>query len=342
MKKIVFLFFVIFFLAFFASFFINGLSSYKKREYLANVYNGNEAVIDQSDKSKSLEKKSVVGIFVGDVMLSRFIQTQIERHQNDYIFPFRNSLEFLKKGDFVFGNLEGPISNRGKNQGSIYSFRADPKVLEGIKESGFNLLSLANNHIWDWGRDALNDTFDILNENGIIYVGAGKNYSDANQLKIKEINGIKFGFLGFSNLLPKTLNADNDSLGLSDFDKEKIKEVVVVSKDKVDYLIVSFHWGEEYQPAPLEWQKTFARNLIDNGAKLIIGHHPHVVQPYEKYGDGHIFYSLGNFIFDQNFSKETMEGMVVKAVFSNEKLEEVEICRNILNKYYQPEILCDF
>ena len=285
-------------------------------------------------------KKELTLIFVGDIMLSRGVERQIEKH-SDYNYPFLKIADYLKGADLVFGNLEGPISDRGKNQGSIYSFRDNPKAVEGLTYAGFDVLSLANNHIMDWGRDALSDAVDILDKNGIKTVGAGKNYDEANKPVILEVNGTKIAFLAYTNLLPKSLSAGEDVAGVSDFNLDKIKNKIEEAKKNADLVLISAHWGEEYQPKAGALQKKIAHELIDGGADLIIGHHPHVPEEVEQYGGGWIFYSLGNFVFDQNFSKETMGGLMVEVKIKDKMIEGVMPIAVKISPTFQPYIPTD-
>ncbi len=304
-------------------------------------------------------EKETILLFVGDIMLSRGIAYQIKKH-NDPRYPFLNIASFLRSADVIFGNLEGPISNRGRNQGSIYSFRAKPEVIEGLEFAGFNILSLANNHSLDWGREALEDTITIARDSGIKTIGAGRNYSEANspiiwksdlqklrnieEVGLPEINlevePLKIAFLAYTNLYPETLKAKENSIGISSFDLEKTaKELNRLKETKeADIVIISFHWGEEYKTRSNLTQQKIAHALIEAGADLIVGHHPHVVQEIEKYRNGWIAYSLGNFVFDQNFSKETSEGLILKAVIKGKAIEKIEEIKIKFSKTFQPEI----
>jgi len=279
-------------------------------------------------------------LFVGDIMLSRAVGRQMEKN-DDYAFPFKLSSDFLKSADITFGNLEGPISNRGSNQGSIYSFRANPKVAEGLNYAGFDVLSIANNHIWDWGKNALSDTLTILQNNNITPVGAGENFNEANSIKIVNSEGLKIGFLAYTNLYPKSLEAEENEIGISQFDVAGILKLVYSIKEKkeADIVVVSLHWGNEYETNASQWQKDLAHKLIDAGADIIAGHHPHVAQEMERYKDGVIFYSLGNFVFDQSFSKETMEGMAGEVILEGNKIKGVKTYKVSINQYFQPEIV---
>ncbi|MDP3953520.1 MAG: CapA family protein [bacterium] len=275
--------------------------------------------------------------FVGDIMLSRSVEKKMEA-TGDYTFLFLKVAEILRSADLAFGNLEGPISSRGANQGSIYSFRADPRAVEGLVFAGFDVLSLANNHIWDWGRTALLDTVSLLRAEGISPVGAGGSYDEANQVALLEFNGVKVAVLAYTNLLPKSFQAGVDSPGLSEFDLGKIKENVSQLKKSVDLVVVSLHWGEEYQTSANEGQKDIAHALIDSGVDLVVGHHPHVVQEVEQYGKGWAAYSLGNFVFDQSFSEETMAGAALWVKVENGSIAEVRLLPVNISPEFQPEI----
>jgi len=291
--------------------------------------------------NKIQEKNSEITIFVvGDIMLDRGVEYKIgEEGKGDYSFPFLKIAEELRRADFVFGNLEGPISDKGQKVGSIYSFRADPKAVEGLKYAGFDILSVANNHIFDYGREALEDTFKRLKEAGIEYVGGGFDEKEAYSPLIKEINGTKIGFLAYTNLGPEAWEATEGKSGIAWIDEknlEKIKKGIEAAKQKSDVLIVSLHSGEEYAANPTSFQTSFARFAIDTGADLVVGHHPHVVQKIERYKDGWIAYSLGNFVFDQNFSANTMEGINLKITIKNKKIESIFPQKIKISDSFQP------
>ena len=245
----------------------------------------------------------------------------------------------LKKADILFGNLEGPISNKGKKVGSIYSFRMNPKTVEGLKYAGFDILSLANNHMFDYQRVAFEDTMRILEENGIDYLGAGFSAKEAFSPKITEIRNTKIGFLAYTNLGPKAWRATKGGSGIawvSEKDIEKIKEDIGEAKQKTDVLIISLHSGEEYATNTTPSQISLARAFVDAGADLVVGHHPHIIQEIEKYKDGWIAYSLGNFVFDQGFSEETMEGLLLEVIIEDNKIKELNQKEIKISKSFQP------
>lgn len=291
-------------------------------------------------------------VFVGDLMLSRTVEKEMREHY-DFAYPFRLIANELASADLAFGNLEGPISTRGTNQGSKYSFRAKPEAIEGLTLAGFNVLSLANNHILDWGRMALEDTLSLLTINNIVPVGAGKNYEEANAPKIVQIgegaDTLRVAFLAYTNLYPEGFKAGEKS-GISNFDLSIINEAIkaIRNRNEADIIVISLHWGEEYKPHPTPTQREIAHALVDAGADLIIGHHPHVIQDIEQYvssvasakegRNGYIFYSLGNFVFDQYFSPDTMRGLMIRATIRDKKIDRIEEIPIQINDTFQPEL----
>jgi poly-gamma-glutamate capsule biosynthesis protein CapA/YwtB (metallophosphatase superfamily) len=313
--------------------------------YKANnlFFEKNKASLIYSQIIKELPQSplSKITIFaVGDIMLDRGVEYKIKKEgKEDFKFPFLKISDDLKKADLLVGNLEGPISDRGEKIGSIYSFRMDPESINGLEYAGFDVLSLANNHALDYGRVALEDTMNILRDNDIDYIGAGFNEKEVSSVKIKEINGLKIGFLAYTDFGSKFWKPGSDTSGVSFFnaeDFEKIKKEIIEAKKTADILIVSFHSGTEYSKSPTNFQKEFGRFCIDAGADLILGHHPHVTQPVEQYKSGWIAYSLGNFVFDQSFSAETMQGILLEVLIENGKIKEVNPKEVEISENFQP------
>ncbi len=216
-----------------------------------------------------LEEKTITLILVGDIMLDRGVEYMVEKQGGgDFRFPFLKISDELKGANLLFGNLEGVISDKGIKVGSIYSFRADPKAIEGLKFAGFNLLSLSNNHAFDYAREALEDCLFKLSKGGIGYVGAGFTEKEAYSPFVKDYNppttsshsslhseqapieGTKIAFLAYTNLGPEAWKAGEKNSGIawiSEKDFEKIKKDIENAKSQADILIVSLHAGEEYQ-----------------------------------------------------------------------------------------------
>jgi poly-gamma-glutamate synthesis protein (capsule biosynthesis protein) len=286
------------------------------------------------------ETKPITLIFVGDIMFDRGVELKVNKYgQENWKFPFMKIADDLKKADILFGNLEDPISDKGRKVGSIYSFRADPKVIEGLNYAGFDVLSVANNHIFDYSKEAMEDTFSRLKRAGIDYVGGGFNEKEAHSSVIKEVNGIKIGFLAYTNLGSEHWIVNQEKSGITRLTKETLERDLKEAKKKADLVVVSFHFGDEYQSKSNSTQQFWAHLAIDSGADLIIGHHPHVTQEIEEYKGKYIAYSLGNFVFDQSFSEETMQGLLLKVIVKNAKIKEVTPINIQINKFFQPEII---
>ncbi len=294
---------------------------------------------------KEKERTSITLSFGGDIMLDRGVKNSVNKNFNgDYSTLFKN-LGILKNSDITFANLEGPVSDKGKDMHNLYSFRMNPSVLPSIKNASFDIVSVANNHVGDWGRNAYADTLARLRENGILYAGGGMNETEAEQPAIIEKYGIKIGYLGFSDVGPNWMSATDKDAGLLLASNPRFSEIITNASKQVDYLIVSFHFGDEYKLKHNQRQEYLAHKAIDAGAKIIIGSHPHVVEDTEVYSPkdciqsscmGFITYSLGNFIFDQGFSPETMQGMLLEIKL--EKDGNMSITKNIvkINSFFQP------
>ncbi|WP_352419524.1 CapA family protein [Proteiniborus sp.] len=245
------------------------------------------------------EKDSVTISLAGDVLLGSWIGKYMETHGADY--PWENLKEVLLDSDLSLINLECPVGTVGEAQEKEFTFRAKPETLEGLVNAGVKGVTLGNNHTLDFGRECFVETLDNLDKYSIKYTGGGRNIKEAFEPAIWEINGIKVGFLGFSRVTPHvdwyaTENRAGTTNGY-DGNAKNMMQAVKQAKEKVDFLIVTLHWGIERADYPRDNDVAIAKELIDNGADCIMGHHPHVLQGIEFYKDRPIVYSLGNFVF---------------------------------------------
>jgi len=277
-------------------------------------------------------------IAVGDIMLSREVERRMINNE-DFKYPFLKTADITRSGDIVFGNLETSIINGRTIQNNEMVFRADLRAVEGLVFAGFNVLSLANNHIMNFGKAGLESTIKILDENNILHIGAGTSEEEIYKPVIKDIKGIKFAFLGFTYNFDQRKSFNGETYGMANMEIEKMKESVKKAKSKNDIVIVSMHAGTEYKTFSNSFQENFARRAIDAGAHLIIGHHPHVVQNVEKYKEGYILYSLGNFVFDQMWSNETRLGVIAEITFQDKKVKSIEFIPVKIYDYSQPAVL---
>ena len=207
--------------------------------------------------------------------------------------------EIITSSNISICNFEAPVKSKGTPIPKVGPHVHQLKSAIGtIKNCGFDMLSLANNHIYDYGETGLKDTIDEITKNNLDYIGAGLTFDEAYSLMLKEIENTKIGFLAFCEAEFGALIEDEGRGGYAWINHPSVNNIVRDSKQKVDILILIVHAGVEEVPLPLpEWRARY-RELCDLGADVVIGHHPHVPQGWEKYNKSIIFYSLGNFYFD--------------------------------------------
>lgn len=300
------------------------------------------------EKLNSKYQKSVSITLLGDIVPARTVYLKMK--QNGFDYPFRAIANETKKTDLTFGNFECPITDKIEPPTEGMSFAVPPKVLDGLSMLGLDLVTLANNHSTNFGESAFLETLDNLKNAGIVYVGGGRNYKEAHELKIVEKNGVKIGILNYNSIIGG-LKATENSAGVAwlhmppwadEINQEELavmKEEIKEARKKVDFLIVAIHWGVEYRLEPIKAQVFVAHQAIDSGADLVWGSHPHVVSTFETYKGKLIIYHLGNFIFDQMWSEETREGIIAKIFISDKKIKKVELVPYKIFDYAQPRVL---
>ena len=241
-------------------------------------------------------------LFVGDMMFDRWIRQVSEKRGGDFVFQKIEPL--LKSEDLVVGNLEGPITDKtsvsvdsefGSKENYVFTF--PPQTAEELFKENIKLVNLGNNHILNQGDDGLSNTKNYLQTSGVGFFGDPEEQSS--RVKIFEAGGLKIAFINYNQFV-----ADAKQKTLDDINSAKT--------NKTDVIILYTHWGKEFIPMPEEKIKILAHEFVDAGADLIIGSHPHVIQTKEEHKGKMIYYSLGNFIFDQYFSPETQVGLGVE------------------------------
>src|SRR5690606_1761556 len=230
----------------------------------------------------------------------------------------------LKNADLTIGNLETPLTDRGSPMvEKTYLFRNPPdKVAPALKSAGFDIVTLANNHILDYGVEGLRDTIRSLQDVGIAHVGAGMNLQEARRPVVLTLpDGQTVGFLGYSNTFPEEFWATPSSPGTAFGHVKHVQsDVQALVERNIDIIVVSFHWGRERQPRLRAYQPLLAHAAIDAGADLVLGHHPHILQGVERYKNGLVLYSLGNYTFS-TFSNSVYTSVVAQIDFRNGRLE---------------------
>ena len=252
-------------------------------------------------------------LFAGDVMLSRGVRRQILA-AGDLSLPFRKTAALLASADLTFLNLESPFSDRGPYHEDGLIFHAAPPFINGLTLANIAVASVANNHSRDCGPRGVEFTLKWLAAHGIVPVGSGSSAKQTHLGAVLQRHGIRFGFLAYTYDQSNGNWRDvDDRIALAD--REVMMRDVADLQKRADVVIVSMHHGIEYRTKPTLQQIAFAHAAIDAGASLVIGHHPHVIQPTETYRNKLIFYSLGNFVFDQFQRIATQHGEIAEVDF---------------------------
>jgi poly-gamma-glutamate synthesis protein (capsule biosynthesis protein) len=269
------------------------------------------------------ESAGIVLVAAGDLLLGGSAEATVNKHGFDY--PFLGISDILHTADIAMANLEAPLTRQTKPVADKqYTFKVDPEAAAAIQRSGLTLLTLANNHMGDFGPLGVTDTIAALRSCGLRYTGAGKNLKQARKpTAIATANG-SVGFLAYSNTLPKSFYAKSDRPGTAPGYADFVRKDVRKLREFVDYVVVSFHWGAELMTEPKDYQQRLARLAIDNGARVVIGHHPHVLQGVEFYNGGVIYYSLGNFAFG-SYSRNAKTGGLARVTLADGGVKTAEI-----------------
>lgn len=255
---------------------------------------------------------AVTVTMVGDVMLGRYVKEVSNRYGDEFIF--RHVKPFFNQSDYVIGNYETPVLKYNESsyttvEGAI-ELSTDETDVQAIKKAGFNVVSLANNYTMTHGPKAMRETIDVFKKYKIDTVGAGTNEEEAKMVSYKEVDGVRIASVGFTDTFSASMVAGKTSPGVLPANPNYIFEVIQQAKANADLVLVNAHWGQEYDVEPSLRQQGLAKAMVDAGADIIVGHHPHVLQSVDVYKGSVIFYSLGNFVFDQGWSSTKNTALV--------------------------------
>lgn len=277
---------------------------------------------------------------VGDIMLGHRAEPYLLKEGPGY--PFVNVLPVLRQAQLVVGNLESPISKRGTAvENKQFTLRVGPVAVEALNAAGIGVVTLANNHILDFGPLALQDTLTALGENNILFTGAGMDLDDARTPAFLKVKDRTIAFLSYSLTFPLEFYAAKGRPGTAPGYKEYVRRDIEAVRPRADLVVVSFHWGAELMTTAKDYQKDLGRKAIDWGADLVLGHHPHILQELEVYRGRLIAYSLGNFVFGSE-SDKTNTSIILLCTFKGKTLVRVEAVPLDVNNYrvaYQPRVL---
>lgn len=277
---------------------------------------------------------------VGDVYLGAWLEGAIRKEGPDY--PWRGTEKILKAADIAVCNLESALSTKSKIfQRKTWTLKAHPDTVKSLPAGGFKVATLANNHMMDFGPEALRETLETLDKEGILHTGAGMNLEAARMPAVVEIKGQKVAFLAYGKIFPDSFYAHQNKAGIAPGSVALVEADVKKAKETAQYVVVSYHWGAELVKTPRDYQRNLAHATIDAGADLVIGHHPHILQGLELYKGRVIAYSLGNFAFG-SLTKTPLSGGILTVTLQGGRTIEAKLWPANVNNYqvrYQPQLL---
>lgn len=318
---------------------------------------GRKAVPPDPDPDEARLPKVIAQVrlvAVGDIMMHSDVKKAALQSPDQYEagFPslWADVVPILKGSDIAFGNLETPVAPRTGKPGVPFQFNAPEDLPKALRASGFTVLSTANNHAFDQGSKGVVETLERLRAAGLVAVGSGVSQVQAEQSKIIEKNGIKIGFLAFTDLFNLDLNRKASEPWVRPLNLEPAKVAVRAMGAQADVVIVSLHWGNEYQHGPTRRQRDIAKGLVEAGADLVLASHPHVLQPIEQLEVGSrkaiVAYSLGNFIANQDrfyradlfpvAQGDNRDGVALRVTFTKEKDLTGQVSVKLRNVSYEP------
>ncbi len=292
------------------------------------------------DHDSDYEPTELGIVCTGDIMLVGSAKPVIEQRGVDY--PFDGIRSIIVAADLAIGNLEMPLGLTGTPiPEKDFTFIGEPKLAGGIANAGFDVLTLANNHMGDYGDGALLETLDVLSANNLRYCGAGPDLQTARQPAIVKSRNAHIAVLAYSKTYPFEFFAGEGDPGTVNGISEIFVPDIRAARQRADLVVVSFHWSGELVTEPREYQERIGKQAIDAGAHLVFGHHPHVLQGIEVYKGKIIAYSLGNFVFGSG-SESKHTGAILRVTFENGETKRGEIIPiNVYNRevQFQPRTL---
>ncbi|KAF1678040.1 MULTISPECIES: capsular polyglutamate synthetase PgsA [Bacillus] len=265
----------------------------------------------EKPKVKTYADDVLSASFVGDIMMGRYVEKVTKQKGADSVFQYVEPI--FKSSDYVAGNFENTVTyqkdyKQAKKKIHLQTNKESVKVL---KDMNFTVLNSANNHSMDYGVEGMKDTLGEFSKQNLDIVGAGYNLDDAKKkISYQKVNGVTIATLGFTDVSGKSFGAKRKTPGVLPADPEVFIPMISEAKQRADIVVVQSHWGQEYDNDPNDRQRQLARAMSDAGADIIVGHHPHVLEPIEVYNGTVIFYSLGNFVFDQGWTRTRDSALV--------------------------------
>jgi poly-gamma-glutamate capsule biosynthesis protein CapA/YwtB (metallophosphatase superfamily) len=285
-------------------------------------------------------------VALGDIIIGRTVYLQMQRY-GDPNKPFAYFADTIRGADLALADLECTISDaHTRVTSSGMTFASPQSAASGLKSSGIDAVSVANNHSFNVGSAGFTDTLDAMKTLGIPIFGGGRNDQEAHAPLLLTTHGVKIALLGYSSIAGST-PAGTNSPGMAhltmapwgafnEAEAARMEQDIKATQEQADLVMIYYHWGTEYTHNANADQRQIAHRAIDAGADLILGTHPHWVQGVEWYKDRLITYSLGNFIFDQEWSTKTKQGTFLRATFNGAHLTSAELVPYQIEDYLQP------
>lgn len=280
--------------------------------------------------------------FIGDIIFGRFVQVAMDR-RDDPASPFRSIAGEVQKADITIGNLECSLTDSFEQpevaDPQTFRFKTWTKTIAGLELADIDILSRANNHSFDFGPIGMDDTTRTLEAAGIKHFGIGQTLQIAREPALQRVGDLSFAFLGYNGIGQIWNGATPDTAGTSPMIENHVRDDIARAAAAGHIVLPFFHWGVEYVAHPTDEQRRFAHAAIDAGAAAVIGSHPHWVQAIETYKGKPIIYSLGNFVFDQAWSRETTEGLIADLWFEGPEVTGIDLRPVLIVEEHRPTLL---
>ena len=287
----------------------------------------------------SVPDSPVTLAFTGDVMLGRTVNSHMLTTASHDPYPFTYTADFLRTFDLTLGNLECVISKRGTPLPKLYTFRGDPRAYDRLLNAGFDLVSVANNHSGDYGKAAFLDEYLTLPLHGITPIGGGQNKQQAHAPVFKTVRGTTLAFLAYDEIEPYSFAATTTTPGHAWLEEVELRQDIANARASADFVSVFVHWGIEYLTSLTAHQRFLAHVAIEAGADLVVGAHPHVIEPYEVYQGKLIVYSLGNFVFDNMYDEVVRRGNILTLTVQKNQLLSWKLVPTRIGEWGEPSLL---
>lgn len=277
--------------------------------------------------------------FTGDVMFGRTVNNHMLTTTPHDSYPFTYTADFLRRFDLTIGNLECVISKLGTPVPKLYTFRGDPRAYDRLLNAGFDLVSVANNHSGDYGKAAFLDEYLTLPLRGITPIGGGQNKQQAHTPVFKTVRGTTLAFLAYDEIEPYSFAATMTTPGHAWLDEAELRQDIAKARMVADFVSVFVHWGIEYLTSLTAYQRFLAHVAIEAGADIVVGAHPHVIEPYELYHGKLVVYSLGNFVFDNMYDEVVRRGNILALTIQKNQLLSWKLVPTRIGDWGEPSLL---